>query len=121
MLLGPALDLNDSMTAMLIAGSEHWPQPYNYSSSSSLSKPNSFQQSLDSMSATLEPSAMDISPRYSNYGQLQFATSMAQAQESSPTRPNISLIPLNRSKPASTTYRQSQERLPRRKLIGGLG
>ena len=70
MLLGPALDPNDPFTSMLMAGSENLPQPYNYNlSPSTLQKPRSFNQTYDGMSATLAPSALDMSPRYQIYAQ----------------------------------------------------
>ena len=68
MLLGSALDPNDPFTSMLMAGSENLPQPYNYNSTPSvLQKPRSFHQSYDGMSATLAPSALDMSPRQQAY------------------------------------------------------
>ena len=68
MLLGSSLDPNDPFTSMLMAGSENLPQPYNYNTTSStLQKPRSFAQSLDGMSATLAPSALDMSPRHQIY------------------------------------------------------
>ena len=70
MLLGPAIDPNDPFTSMLMAGSENLPQPYNYNMTpSTLQKPRSFNQSYDGMSATLAPSALDMSPRYQIYAQ----------------------------------------------------
>lgn len=70
MLLGPALDPNDPFTSMLMAGSENLPQAYNYNTTSStLQKPRSFNQSYDGMSATLAPSALDMSPRHQIYAQ----------------------------------------------------
>ena len=70
MLLGPALDPNDPFTSMLMAGSENLPQPYNYNTTpSTLQKPRSFNQSYDGMSATLAPSALDMSPRHQIYAQ----------------------------------------------------
>ena len=68
MLLGPALDPNDPFTSMLMAGSENLPQPYNpNTTSSTLHKPRSFNQSYEGMSATLAPSALDMSPRHQIY------------------------------------------------------
>ena len=54
-----------------MAGSENLPQPsYNYSTSpSTFQKPRSFNQTYDGMSATLAPSALDMSPRYQIYAQ----------------------------------------------------
>lgn len=70
MLLGSALDPNDPFTTMLMAGSENLPQSYSYNATpSTLQKPRSFNQSYDGMSATLAPSALDMSPRYQIYAQ----------------------------------------------------
>ena len=70
MLLGPALDPNDAFTSMLMAGSENLPQAYSYNATSStLQKPRSFNQSYDGMSATLAPSALDMSPSHQIYAQ----------------------------------------------------
>lgn len=71
MLLGSALDPNDPMTAMLMAGSENMPQPYNYATQSTLSKTPNVRQAFDGMSATLAPSALDMSPRHQNIGHPQ--------------------------------------------------
>ncbi|CAF9907473.1 hypothetical protein IMSHALPRED_005539 [Imshaugia aleurites] len=69
MLLGSALDPNDAFSSMLMAGSENLPQPYNanYATPSTFQKPRSFNQSHDGMSATLAPSALDMSPRHQVY------------------------------------------------------
>ena len=70
MLLGSALDPNDPFTSMLMAGSENLPQPYNYNTTpSTFQKPRSFAQTYDGMSATLAPSALDMSPRHHIYAQ----------------------------------------------------
>ena len=70
MLLGPAMDSNDAFTSMLMAGSENLPQACNYSAAASvLQKPRSFNQSYGGMSATLAPSALDMSPRHQMYAQ----------------------------------------------------
>lgn len=61
MLLGGALDPHDPMTAMMMAGSENFPQPWNYNNTASLKPRNGFHQSFDGMSATLAPSALDMS------------------------------------------------------------
>lgn len=60
MLLGSVLDPNDPLTSMLMAGSENMMQSY-YGSSPSLPKQQNFHPSYDGMSATLAPSALDIS------------------------------------------------------------
>ena len=68
MLLGSALDPNDPMTSMFMAGSEGMLHPYNYNSTSpSMQKPRSFDQSYNGMSATLAPSALDMSPHHQTY------------------------------------------------------
>lgn len=70
MLLGSTLDPNDPFTSMLMAGSENLPQPYNHNTSATtLQKPRSFNQSYDGMSATLAPSALDMSPNHQIYAQ----------------------------------------------------
>lgn len=79
MLLGSALDPNDPMTAMLMSGSENMPQPFAYSSYPTFHKPRSFTQPYDGMSATLAPSALDMSPRHQAYSQPGYSTSMAPA------------------------------------------
>ncbi|KAF6219373.1 hypothetical protein HO133_005199 [Letharia lupina] len=83
MLLGPALDPNDSFTSMLMAGSEALPQSYNYNTTpSTFQKPRSFNQSYDGMSATLAPSALDMSPRHQIYAQP--STTISASPASSP-------------------------------------
>lgn len=78
MLLGSALEPTDPLTSMFMAGSEGMPQPYNYNTSpSSLQKPRSFDQPFNGMSATLAPSALDMSPRHPTYSQPPITTSMA--------------------------------------------
>ena len=68
MLLGSALDPNDPFTSMLMAGSENLPHPPNYHPTSQ-QKPRSFSQAYGGMSATLAPSALDMSPRHQTYHQ----------------------------------------------------
>lgn len=80
MLLGSALDPNDPMTSMLMAGSENLPMPFNYLNSSLLQKPHSFHQSFDGMSATLAPSALDMSPRQHDYTHPPSSMSMSNSQ-----------------------------------------
>ena len=83
MLLGSNLDPNDPFTSMLMAGSENLPQPYNHNMTpSTLQKPRSFNQSYDGMSATLAPSALDMSPRHQIYAQP--STTMSASPASSP-------------------------------------
>lgn len=78
MLLGSALDPNDPMTSMFMTGSEGVPQSYNYNATpSSMQKPRSFDQSFNGMSATLAPSALDMSPRHQTYSQPPATTSIA--------------------------------------------
>ena len=69
MLLGSALDPNDPFTSMLMAGSENMPQHYNFAPTSFSQKPRSFNQTFEGMSATLAPSALDMSPRHQTYHQ----------------------------------------------------
>ena len=61
-LLGSALDPNDPMTSMLMAGSDSMAQPFYNTMSPSLLKPRNFHPSYDGMSATLAPSALDMAP-----------------------------------------------------------
>lgn len=83
MLLGSALDPNDPFTSMLMAGSENLPQAYNYNSTpSTFQKPRSFNQPHDGMSATLAPSALDMSPRHQIYAQP--STTVSASPASSP-------------------------------------
>ena len=96
MLLGGALDPNDPMTPMLMAGSEHMPQPYNYNSTPNLHKPRAFSQSYDGMSATLAPSALDMSPRHQNYAQPS-STSLSSALGSLPAFYDSSLTDFSKS------------------------
>ena len=64
MLLGPALDPNDPTTAMLMAGSENIPMPFDYAGEYG-TKPRGFSQSFDGMSTTLAPSVLDMSSQLS--------------------------------------------------------
>lgn len=61
-MLGPNLDPNDPLTSMFMAGSEHMPQPFQHSAP--LHKPRNFHPSFDGMSATLAPSALDMTPNH---------------------------------------------------------
>ena len=62
MLLGSALDPNDPLTSMMMAGSENMaPSNFFNSTPASLSKQRNFHPSYDGMSATLAPSALDMS------------------------------------------------------------
>ena len=68
MLLGPALDPNDPLTSMFMAGSEALVQPYyNFNPGASMSKQRNWHPSYDGMSATLAPSALDMSPDHLSY------------------------------------------------------
>lgn len=68
MLLGSALDPGDPLTSMFMAGSEAMVQPYyNFNPSASMSKQRNFHSSYDGMSATLAPSALDMSPDQLSY------------------------------------------------------
>lgn len=60
MLLGSALDPNDPATAMLMAGSENISMPFNYDNGQN-AKARGFTHSFGGMSATLAPSALDMS------------------------------------------------------------
>lgn len=61
-MLSSALDPNDSLTSMLMSGSENMAQPFYNPTSASLSKTRNFHPSFDGMSATLAPSALDMTP-----------------------------------------------------------
>lgn len=63
-LLGSALDLNDPLTSMFMAGSESMAQPFYNPIAPSLLKPRNFHPSYDGMSATLAPSALDMTPHH---------------------------------------------------------
>ena len=76
MLLESALDPNDPMTAMAMAGTEHLPMPSSYNSSSEL-KPQSLHYSYDSVNMTIAPGALDKSPSQKNHSHLQPTISVA--------------------------------------------
>lgn len=61
-MLGPSLDPTDPLTSMFMAGSEHMSQPFQHSAP--LQKPRAFHSSYDGMSATLAPSALDMTPNH---------------------------------------------------------
>lgn len=63
LMLGSVLDPNDPMTSMFMAGSENMIQPFYNSMSPTQMKAHHFHPSYDGMSATLAPSALDISPQ----------------------------------------------------------
>jgi len=68
MLLGPTLDPNDPLAAMLMAGSDAMMPPYyNFGPTASISKQRNYHPSYDGMSATLAPSALDMSPDHLGY------------------------------------------------------
>lgn len=77
MLLGSALDPNNPFSSMLMAGSENMQQPYNFSFPSAMQKPRMPNFPYDGMSATLAPSALDMSPRHQTYNQLPSPISAA--------------------------------------------
>ena len=81
MLLGSALDPNDPLAAMMMAGSENMPQPNFYNSNSAmLAKQRNFHPSYDGMSATLAPSALDMSPAQGMFGNQPPTTSASQGK-----------------------------------------
>ena len=82
MLLGSALDPHDPMTAMMMAGSENLPQPWNYNNPMSMKQRNGFHQGHDGMSATLAPSALDMSN-----GNRQFSSELSSTSMASSTNP----------------------------------
>ena len=96
MLLGSALDPNDPMTSMFMAGSENMPQPLSYNSTlSNLQKSRNFSQSYDGMSATLAPSALDMSPRHQNYNPP--STTMSSSLSASPAFYDASIPDFSKS------------------------
>ena len=96
MLLGSALDPNDPLTSMFMAGSEGMPQPFNYNSApSNLQKPRNFNQSYGGMSATLAPSALDMSPRHQNYAPP--STTMSSSLSTSPAFYDASIPDFSKS------------------------
>ncbi|KAL8684061.1 MAG: hypothetical protein Q9186_000091 [Xanthomendoza sp. 1 TL-2023] len=76
MLLGPALDSKDHMNSMLMGGNGNFPQTYWPSDLGASTKPRNFYQSYDGMSATLAPSALDMSSQPFNYMPHQQMSSM---------------------------------------------
>ena len=69
MLLGSALDPKDHMASMLMGGSDNYMQSYWGGAPTSGTKSRNFHPSYDGMSATLAPSALDMSPHHLNYNQ----------------------------------------------------
>ena len=80
MMLGSTLNPADPLTSMLMAGSENMAQPmlgYNHFSANTMNmnlKQSGFHPSYDGMSATLAPSALDMSPQSRGYSQDSTAT-----------------------------------------------
>ena len=64
-LLGPALDPNHPLTSMFMAGSGSMSQPFY--NTTPVQKPRNFHPSYDGMSATLAPSALDMTPHHGTY------------------------------------------------------
>ncbi|KAL8722787.1 MAG: hypothetical protein Q9225_000799 [Loekoesia sp. 1 TL-2023] len=71
MLLGSALDPKDPMTSMLMGSNDNVIQSYWGTAPTSGTKSRNFHPSYDGMSATLAPSALDMSPHHLNYNQIQ--------------------------------------------------
>ncbi len=61
MMLGPMFDPSDPLTAMFMAGSEHFAQPFYSTQQAPIPKSSTPHPSYDSMSATLSPSALEVS------------------------------------------------------------
>ncbi len=81
MLLGSALDPSDPLTSMFMAGSENMPMPNYYNSTpASLMKQRNFHPSYDGMSATLAPSALDMSPAPGMFGNQPATTSASMGK-----------------------------------------
>ena len=67
LMLGSVLDPNDPLTAAFMSGSENMMHSYYNANPAALSKQRNFHPSYDGMSATLAPSALDMStPSLSN-------------------------------------------------------
>ncbi len=82
MLLGNSLDPHDPMTAMMMAGSEHHPQPWNYNnhnSAMSMKPRDGFNPGHDGMSATLAPSALDMSQSNQQFSGAPSSMSMSSS------------------------------------------
>ncbi|KAL9598776.1 MAG: hypothetical protein Q9219_004273 [cf. Caloplaca sp. 3 TL-2023] len=71
MLLGSALDPKDPMTSMLMGSNDNFMQSYWGAAAPSGTKSRNFHPSYDGMSATLAPSALDMSPHHFSYQQTQ--------------------------------------------------
>ncbi|KAL8784168.1 MAG: hypothetical protein Q9213_004143 [Squamulea squamosa] len=82
MLLGSALDLKDPINSILMGGNDGFAQSYWASASGSATKPRNFHPSYDGMSATLAPSALDMSSQPINFNQFQQMPSMPTAHHS---------------------------------------
>lgn len=76
MLLGSVLDPKDPMNAILMGGNDGFAQSYWNSQLGPSTKPRNFYQSYDGMSATLAPSALDMSSHHFNYMPPQQLSSM---------------------------------------------
>lgn len=83
LLLGSALDPKDPMTSMLMGGNDNFMQPYWGPTSASGTKSRNFHPSYDGMSATLAPSALDMSSHHFNYNQIQPTSTMSSGGNSS--------------------------------------
>ncbi|KAL8853987.1 MAG: hypothetical protein Q9221_001110 [Calogaya cf. arnoldii] len=76
MLLGSALDTKDHMNSLLMGGSDGFAQSYWPAGLCASSKPRNFHPSYDGMSATLAPSALDMSSQPTNHNLFQPMSSM---------------------------------------------
>ncbi|KAL8907845.1 MAG: hypothetical protein Q9207_001168 [Kuettlingeria erythrocarpa] len=77
MLLGSALDPKDPMTSMLMGSHDNMFPSYWPAAPAGGTKPRSFNTSYDGMSATLAPSALDMSPHHLHYHQTQSMSTMS--------------------------------------------
>ncbi|KAL8713868.1 MAG: hypothetical protein Q9220_002013 [cf. Caloplaca sp. 1 TL-2023] len=80
MLLGSALDPKDPMTSMLMGTHDGLPSYWNSALPSNM-KPRNFHPSYDGMSATLAPSALDMSPYHFSVNQNHPMSSMSMASQ----------------------------------------
>ncbi|KAI4230560.1 MAG: hypothetical protein LQ349_006188 [Xanthoria aureola] len=76
MLLGSALDVKDPMNSILMGGNDGFGQSYWASGFGASSKPRNFHPSFDGMSATLAPSALDMSSQPTSHNLFQPLSSM---------------------------------------------
>ena len=77
---GSTLDPSDPLTSMLMAGNDNMPQQH-FNFSPQLATPK-YHPSYDGMSATLAPSALDVSPSHLSYTDSSSATNTSSSTPS---------------------------------------